>query len=145
MEREKSVLVPRFLQQSRDPRVTEIKDGTEACIVVERGKNAEHHWNSQKVDKDGKVFARFLCDRLQGGRLRRDMSDQEINEDRQREDDFRPVANREREERSSPEWPKINQNKIQRRNLAKESEAKRNLPRAAKAEIAPAPRPKNRD
>src|SRR5207253_368366 len=137
--------VPGLLQNVGNMRVAKIEDRVEAGVIVKGGEQTESGGNNQKADEHTRFFARLLHERFPIFGVGSHSPDQKINKDREAKHQFGAIAERESKKCSRQKRPKFNENKIQSRYLAEEGEAKRNLPGAAEAEIAPGPRPKNQN
>src|SRR5207302_2466605 len=95
VKREKTVLVPWFLQNVRDVRVAKIKDRMEAHVIVKGGEEAECDGNNQKVNEHTRFFAGLFHHRFQIPRVGSDSSDQKTNENGQAKGQLGAITNRE--------------------------------------------------
>src|SRR5689334_14150185 len=117
------MLVPRFLQQTRNSGVTEIKRRIKPLEVVDRGQDPEQKRKNQKTREGTYILARLFKENLPTLRFRGDLAKHKIQINRQAEGYLGSVSDRQGKERSRGQRTKINQNKIQGRNLSKQGQS----------------------
>src|SRR6266436_6979748 len=103
----------------------------EAGVVVEGAKETKCHRNNQKINKDAQLFPRLLREHSQTLGLGSALFEQQKKKDWQTKNDFGSIANRHRKESAGNDRAKMDQHEIKGRDLTKQCETERDLPRAA--------------